>query len=135
MHNLNSHYFVNIKVKFVENITSGRKLCTKNYIRGNKDSEAKLDFLRERIHENYMHQWVIDNMPVTWCYSILESDRPYCTTRFPIGCFVTPEGVQRDACYLSVSENMSHHYIRIMHTMACSTLVISLSLSLSEPSE
>ena len=53
-----------------------------------------------------MHQWVIDNMPVTWCYSIMESDQPYCTTRFPVGCFITPEGVKHDACYLSVSENV-----------------------------
>lgn len=50
-----------------------------------------------------MHQWVIDNMPVTWCYSVVESSEPYCTTRFPVGCYVTPEGVRHDACYLSVS--------------------------------
>ena len=59
-------------------------------------------FLYERIHENYMQQWVVDNMPVTWCYSIVESNKPYCTTRFPVGCYVTPEGVPHDACYLSV---------------------------------
>ncbi len=28
---------------------------------------------RERIHETYTHQWVVDNMPV-WCYSNKESD-------------------------------------------------------------
>jgi len=49
-----------------------------------------------------MHQWVIDNMPVTWCYSIVESSDLYCTTRFPVGCYVTKEGVRHDACYLSV---------------------------------
>lgn len=64
---------------------------------------TKLGFLYDRIHENYMQQWVIDNMPVTWCYSIVESKQPYCTTRFPVGCYVTPEGVRHDACYLSVS--------------------------------
>ena len=61
-----------------------------------------------------MHQWMIDNMPVTWCYSIMESDQPYCTTRFPVGCFITPEGVKQDACYLSVSEsvlNVTTHWL------------------------
>ena len=103
-----------LQIKFAENITAGRKLCTKSYKKGNKDDKAKLEFLRERIHESYMHQWVIDNMPVTWCYSIMESDQPYCTTRFPIGCFITPEGVKQDACYLSVSQIksiLSHVYI------------------------
>ncbi len=32
---------------------------------------------RERIHEAYMHQWVVDNMPDTWCSSIMESDKPF----------------------------------------------------------
>ncbi len=32
---------------------------------------------RERIHAAYMHQCVVDNMPVTWCYSIMESDKPF----------------------------------------------------------
>ena len=96
--------YINTQVRFAENITE-RKLCTKTYERGNKDDEAKLNFLHERIYENYMHQWVIDNMPVTWCYSTFESDNPYCKTRFPIGCYITPGGVKQDACYLSVSEN------------------------------
>ena len=91
------------QVRFAENVTYGRKLCTKTYEGGNKDDEAKLNFLRERVHESYMHQWVIDNMPVTWCYSTLGGGKPYCTTRFPIGCFVTREGVKDDVCYLSVS--------------------------------
>ena len=49
-----------------------------------------------------MQQWVIDNMPVTWCYKILESDKPFCTTRFPVGCYVTSSGQRHDACFLSV---------------------------------
>ena len=126
-----------LQIKFAENITTGKELCTKKYKKGNKDDKAKLEFLRERIHESYMHQWVIDNMPVTWCYSIMESDQPYCTTRFPVGCFITPEGVKHDACYLSVSENA----LNVAHTWASgiakmklsfpSSLSLSLSLTLS----
>ena len=48
-----------------------------------------------------MQQWVIDNMPVTWCYINTLNER-YCTTRLPVGCYVTPEGVRQNSCYLSV---------------------------------
>ena len=48
-----------------------------------------------------MQQWVVDNMPVTWCYKILESDKPFCTSRFPVGCYVTDEGLRDNACFLS----------------------------------
>ncbi len=50
------------------------------YIRGAAWIGDRVDCTkRERIHETYMymHQWVVDNMPVTWCYSIMESDKPF----------------------------------------------------------
>ena len=89
------------QISFAHNETKPKNLCNRTYVK-NDDSRKRLNFLRERIHESYMHQWVIDNMPVTWCYSVMESDRPFCTTHFPVGCFVTKEGVRHDACYLSV---------------------------------
>ena len=73
--------------------------CEKTY----SHRKGQLTFLKERIHEGYMQQWVVDNMPVTWCYNILESDKPFCTTRFPVGCYVTSTGQRHDACFLSVS--------------------------------
>ena len=90
------------QIKFAKSEDDSKLLCWKNYT-NKKDDMNRVSFLYDRIHENYMQQWVIDNMPVTWCYSILESKDPYCTTRFPVGCYVTPEGVRHDACYLSVS--------------------------------
>ena len=90
-----------LQISFAKNVTNA-VLCTKPYTKGRKEDWAKLQFLKDRIHESYMNQWVIDNMPVTWCYSILESDKPFCTTRFPVGCFVTDSGQRHDACYLSV---------------------------------
>ncbi len=91
-----------LQFEFAKNISS-KVLCTQSYDPGKAEDKKKLKFLYDRIHEDYMHQWVIDNMPVTWCYSITESDQQYCTTRFPVGCYVTIEGVRHDACYLSVS--------------------------------
>ena len=96
--------FLPLQITFAKN-ESNTVLCTKTYKKDGKEDWTKLLFLRERIHESYMQQWVIDNMPVTWCYSILESNKPFCTTRFPVGCYVTENGVRHDACYLSVSSS------------------------------
>ena len=90
-----------LQISFAKNV-SNAILCKKTYTKNKKEDWTKLQFLKDRIHETYMNQWVIDNMPVTWCYSILESDKPFCTTRFPVGCFVTDSGHRHDACYLSV---------------------------------
>ena len=101
-----------LQITFAKNV-SNAVLCTKTYKKDGKDSKddwTKLQFLKERIHESYMQQWVIDNMPVTWCYSILESNKPFCTTRFPVGCYVTDNSVRHDACYLSVSWSHTRVY-------------------------
>ena len=49
-----------------------------------------------------MHAWVIDNMPVTWCYKIMNSNKQYCSPRFPVGCYVSKDGTRQEACYISV---------------------------------
>ena len=51
---------------------------------------------------------IIDNMPVTWCYEVMDEEKKYCATGFPIGCHVTADGVPRDACVTKVS-----NYIRM----------------------
>ena len=96
--------FLPLQISFAKN-ESNAPLCTKTYKKDGREDWTKLLFLRERIHERYMQQWVIDNMPVTWCYSILGSKKTFCTTRFPVGCYVTENGVRHDACYLSVSSS------------------------------
>ena len=42
-------------------------------------------------------------MPVTWCYEVADSNNKYCSTGFPIGCYVTSQGQQKDACVINVS--------------------------------
>ena len=70
---------------------SGSVVCEKEYT---ATSDEHLEFLRKRIEEAYMHSWVIDNMPVVWRYDTLMGgvSRRYCTTRFPLGCFVNKNG-------------------------------------------
>jgi hypothetical protein len=45
---------------------------------------------------------IVDNMPMTWCYEV-KGDQQYCSTGFPIGCYVTKQGVQKDLCRSMVS--------------------------------
>ena len=42
-------------------------------------------------------------MPITWCDEVAEEEKPYCSTGFPIGCYVTSKHVPKDACVMSVS--------------------------------
>ncbi|KAL5476329.1 hypothetical protein EMCRGX_G026258 [Ephydatia muelleri] len=86
-------------IKFRKDETD-KLLCTKKYTLSNTKDKQKLDFLIEKIHQGYRHQWVIDNMPVTWCYPIADSDKPFCTTHFPVGCFVNSNGQRDSACYI-----------------------------------
>ena len=51
-----------------------------------------------------MHSWVIDNMPVTWCYMVASTGARYCTPKFPIGCHIRKDGSKQEACFISVSD-------------------------------
>ena len=42
-------------------------------------------------------------MPITWCYKV-ETGDTYCSTGFPIGCYVTKQGTKKDTCVASVCE-------------------------------
>lgn len=74
------------KISFLENSTC-EKLCTKTYIGGNTESERRLMIMKKGMSLNYQHHWIVDNMPVTWCYP-LQNDRQYCSTGFSMGCLV-----------------------------------------------
>lgn len=52
---------------------------------GDADSSKRLMTLKKGMSLNYQHHWIVDNMPVTWCYP-LENNRQYCSTGFPMGC-------------------------------------------------
>lgn len=61
--------------------------CTRFYTGGDPDSDKRLMILKKGMGLNYQHHWIVDNMPVTWCYP-LENDRQFCSTGFPMGCLV-----------------------------------------------
>lgn len=86
-------------MNFKEKITC-KSVCQKTYKKNDKDSMNKLAFLKKGISLNYNHQWIVDNMPITWCYDV-ENGQKYCSTGFPIGCLVDKNGKQKDACVIS----------------------------------
>lgn len=74
-----------------------KTVCEKAYTKGDKAAQEKLTFLKRGINLNYQHHWILDNMPITWCYKV-ESGDTYCSTGFPIGCYVTKFGTKKDTC-------------------------------------
>ncbi|XP_078041739.1 transmembrane 9 superfamily protein member 2 [Augochlora pura] len=101
------------KISFLENVQCG-VACTKKYKGGDEESEEKLDFLKRGMALNYQHHWIVDNMPVTWCYQ-LEDDRQYCSTGFPMGCFCTEPRSQQDTCSINVAYNKRDTYYLFNH--------------------
>ncbi|KAK2152562.1 hypothetical protein LSH36_325g02079 [Paralvinella palmiformis] len=89
-------------------------LCTKEYDKQRKEDKVKLDFLKKGIMLNYQHHWIIDNMPVTWCYRV-ESEQQYCSTGFPIGCYVTESGKKKDACVTNTAFSEKDTYYVFNH--------------------
>lgn len=44
---------------------------------------------------------IVDNMPVTWCY-LVEVNQQFCSTGFPMGCYVNSARQPKDACVMNV---------------------------------
>ena len=63
---------------------------------------------------NYQHHWIVDNMPVTWCYPV-ENGQTYCSTGFPMGCYVDKTGNPKDACVISRDFSTADSYYIFNH--------------------
>ncbi|KAH8010079.1 hypothetical protein HPB51_024754 [Rhipicephalus microplus] len=57
----------------------------------------RLDQLRKGMMKQYRHHWIVDNMPVTWCY-LIDTDKQYCSMGFPMGCFTYRNSQPRGLC-------------------------------------
>ncbi|XP_053735845.1 transmembrane 9 superfamily member 2 isoform X2 [Synchiropus splendidus] len=77
-----------------------KKVCQKKYAKDSQQDATKLDFLKMGMQLNYQHHWIVDNMPVTWCYDV-EDNQKYCNPGFPIGCLVGDDGRPKDACVIN----------------------------------
>uniref|UniRef100_A0A4W3HDD6 Transmembrane 9 superfamily member n=1 Tax=Callorhinchus milii TaxID=7868 RepID=A0A4W3HDD6_CALMI len=91
-----------------------KPVCIKNYDLSKEQDKSKLMFLKNGMSLNYQHHWIIDNMPVTWCYDV-EDGQKFCNPGFPIGCYVTKDGHPKDACVISSSFNQKDTYYIFNH--------------------
>ncbi|KAM3866577.1 transmembrane 9 superfamily protein member 5 isoform 3-T3 [Diretmus argenteus] len=89
-------------------------VCTKSYKKGDQEAATKLNFLKRGMQLNYQHHWIIDNMPVTWCYDVEDSQK-YCNPGFPIGCLVTSDGRAKDACVINAEFNKKNTFYVFNH--------------------
>lgn len=89
-------------------------VCTRSYKKGSQDDATRLDFLKMGMQLNYQHHWIIDNMPVTWCYDV-EDGQKYCNPGFPIGCLVTADGRAKDACVINAEFNKKNTFYVFNH--------------------
>ncbi|XP_072251599.1 transmembrane 9 superfamily protein member 5 isoform X2 [Leuresthes tenuis] len=101
------------KFNFNKNVKC-QPVCTKTYKKGSKEDTSKLDFLKLGMQLNYQHHWIIDNMPVTWCYDV-EDGQKYCNPGFPIGCLVTVDGRAKDACVINSEFNKKNTFYVFNH--------------------
>jgi len=91
------------KIEFMHQ-TSCELLCKKSYKADDKNDEAKLLLLKKGMSLNYQHHWIVDNMPVTWCYP-LEDNHQYCSTGFPMGCYIRENAGSQQDCVISSRYN------------------------------
>ncbi|XP_077465328.1 transmembrane 9 superfamily protein member 5 isoform X2 [Stigmatopora argus] len=91
-----------------------KEVCTKTYKKDRQEDATKLEFIKMGMQLNYQHHWIIDNMPVTWCYDV-EDNQKYCNPGFPIGCFVTADGRPKDACVINAEFNKKKTFYVFNH--------------------
>ncbi|XP_068181814.1 transmembrane 9 superfamily protein member 5 isoform X2 [Antennarius striatus] len=89
-------------------------VCQRTYKKDKEEDAKKLDFLKMGMQLNYQHHWIIDNMPVTWCYDV-EDGQKYCNPGFPVGCLVTKEGRTKDACVINAEFNKKNTFYVFNH--------------------
>lgn len=71
--------------------------------------------LKKGMSLNYQHHWIVDNMPVTWCYP-LDNSRQYCSTGFPMGCLVrNVRDSNEESCPLHPEYNKPGYYYLFNH--------------------
>nr|XP_037284926.1 transmembrane 9 superfamily member 2-like [Rhipicephalus microplus] len=85
------------KIRFLENQTCV-PLCSKTYSIDDPASMKRLEKLKKGMSKHYMHHWIVDNMPVTWCHSTSELSGQTCSMGFPMGCYTFRNSVPRGIC-------------------------------------
>lgn len=101
------------QVKFLKDMKC-QTICQRKYPQKDAAAGAKLNFILKGISLEYQHHWIIDNMPITWCYE-MDNNKKHCSTGFPIGCFVTKDGYRKGACVTKDSYSQPNTYYIFNH--------------------
>ncbi|KAF4523248.1 hypothetical protein B566_EDAN006871 [Ephemera danica] len=97
------------KIKFLEDKICV-PLCSKKYTGSNSVDQRNLQHLKKGMSLNYQHHWIVDNMPVTWCYTLPDGQQ-HCSTGFPMGCYVH----DKETCMLNPMYNKPNTYYIFNH--------------------
>ncbi|VDN56752.1 unnamed protein product [Dracunculus medinensis] len=89
-------------------------LCEKSYEKNDVKDAENIRQLQKGMKLNYQHHWIIDNMPVTFCFTN-QQNLNVCTTGFPMGCYVTLDGKPKDACVLDPDYRDPDNYYLFNH--------------------
>lgn len=78
--------------------------CTKKLSVSSPLEQKLLKRLMKGMVLNYQQHWILDNMPVTLCYTNAEGQE-FCSRGFPIGCYVTKSGQSKESCNIRDGKN------------------------------
>ncbi|KAH9363566.1 hypothetical protein HPB48_005901 [Haemaphysalis longicornis] len=109
------------KISFLKDVHC-RVLCNKTYSVKDLRSIRRLDKLKAGMKDQYKHHWIVDNMPVTWCYYHPDTSVHTCAMGFPMGCYSSrtsrPKGVCRAYSAFSTPETFylfNHVHLTIFY--------------------
>ncbi|ESN98841.1 hypothetical protein HELRODRAFT_186484 [Helobdella robusta] len=95
---------------------SFRFVCdAKTYSKDNVNDKKKIENLKNAIKLNYQHHWIIDNMPVAFCYQQSDKDQLYCTPGFPIGCYINEQLLGKNGCEKLITKPVKNTYYLFNH--------------------
>lgn len=91
-----------------------KEVCKKVYKRDDEKDKANISKLKKAIGQNYQHHWIIDNMPVAWCY-LAEQQQTICGPGFPVGCYINDKGKGKDGCEVLIDNPIPGSYYIFNH--------------------
>eukprot|EP00038_Savillea_parva_P007385 m.169803 g.169803 ORF g.169803 m.169803 type:complete len:664 (-) comp13147_c0_seq1:107-2098(-) len=88
-----------------------RPLCQRKYNFDDKKSKHKFKLLSNAIKKDYMHHWIIDNLPAVECTSncrggVQPHEQPYYRLGFPVGCAIGEARKSMTICTVNTISNM-----------------------------
>eukprot|EP00036_Acanthoecidae_sp_10tr_P016848 CAMPEP_0206308858 /NCGR_PEP_ID=MMETSP0106_2-20121207/12079_1 /ASSEMBLY_ACC=CAM_ASM_000206 /TAXON_ID=81532 /ORGANISM="Acanthoeca-like sp., Strain 10tr" /LENGTH=732 /DNA_ID=CAMNT_0053739917 /DNA_START=132 /DNA_END=2325 /DNA_ORIENTATION=+ len=88
-----------------------RPLCQRKYNFDDKKSRHKFKLLKNAIKKDYMHHWIIDNLPAVECTSncrggVEYHEQPYYRLGFPVGCAIGEARKSMTICTVNTISNM-----------------------------